>query len=84
MIIVRVELHSAVTRRVTELARMKICNIGGTATRGDYSGEVFRGRSKEALDRETVLKSTEVMNHPRLDQHVWNLVTRMLVNLGYK
>jgi hypothetical protein len=32
MIIIRVELHSHVTRKVTEIARMRICNIGGTAS----------------------------------------------------
>ena len=35
MIIVRVELHSARTGEVTELARMHISNIGGTNTLRD-------------------------------------------------
>ena len=84
MIVVRVELHSAITGKLTELARMRICNIGGTKTRGDYSVEVLRGRDKETLDAGTVLKAAEVLNHPRLSQHVWNLVAKALASAGYK
>ncbi len=84
MIVVRVELHSAITHEVTEIARMDICNVGGTHTRGDYHGDTYRGHDRGTLAKRTVSKSAEVMNHPRLQQHVWNLVTRMLVTMGYK
>lgn len=83
MIVVRVELWSAITGEKTELARMHVCNVGGDTRRGNYSGETFRGRSKEALDRRTVSKLGSVTNWPRLDQHVWNLVAAMLDNMGY-
>lgn len=87
MIVIRVELHSAVTRKVTELARMHICNIGGTKSRRDYSGQTFTGRDRDTLDRSvangTVTRSGEVMNHKSEAQHVWNLVAKMLNNLGY-
>lgn len=84
MIIVRVELHSAVTGRITELARMRIHNDGtGTATFRNYVGVVFRGRDKQILDKETVQKISTLKNHPSERVHIWNLVAKILTNLGY-
>lgn len=83
MIVVRVELHSAVTGQVTELARMHICNEGGTATKGDYGVETLRGRDKTALDKRSVQRSGKVTSYPRLSIHVWHLVARALVAMGY-
>jgi hypothetical protein len=83
MIVVRVELHSAITRQVTELARMKICNVGGSQTLGDYSVETLRGRSREQLDRGQVQRRAFVKRYPRLALHVWHLVARALVASGY-
>lgn len=84
MIIVKVELHSAVTGDVTELARMRIHNDGtGTGRHGNYFGVSFRGRSKESLDKHTTMKTAEIKNWPRLDFHVWNLVSKMLKEMGY-
>lgn len=43
MVIVKVELHSAITKRVTELTRMTIANDGtGTKTVGNYDVSVAR------------------------------------------
>jgi hypothetical protein len=39
MIVVRVELHSAVTGQVTELGRAIISNSGGTEKRGESLAE---------------------------------------------
>lgn len=78
MIVVRVELHSALTRKVTELARMHICNFGGSRTVGHYEVRTLRGRSAKDLDRHIVQRTGTVMNHPRLDQHVWHLVAKAL------
>lgn len=84
MIVIRVELHSAITRQVTELGRMTICNDGkGTAERGTYLGKVLRGRSRAALDRGEVQRSGTVTNYPRKSSHVWNLVAQMLRDMGY-
>jgi hypothetical protein len=90
MIIVRVELWSAVNGEKTELARMIIDNIGGTVQRGDYRARTLRGRSREALDR-ALLQADDagatrkgyVRGHPRLREHVWNLVAKALSELGY-
>ncbi len=84
MLVVRVELHSAVTGAVTELARMDIVNTGGgTAQRGEYITQVFRGRDRAALNKRKVQREGRVNNWPRLQLHVWNLVAVALRNMGY-
>ena len=83
MIVVRVELHSAITGKITEIARAHICNIGGTRARGNYSVEAFRGRDKAALDKRSVCHTGTVTNHARLQEHVWNLVAKALKACGY-
>lgn len=83
MIIVRVELHSAITRKVTELARMRVCNVGGSLELGDYSVETLRGRSTEQLNAGQVQRSAHVRRYPRQALHVWHLVARALVAAGY-
>lgn len=88
MIVVHVELLSAITGETTELARMHICNEGGTRTRGDYGVYVMRGRDTAALDNswrnQTFSKTGKIVNHPRLAEHVWNLVGKALHAAGYK
>lgn len=85
MIVVSVQLHSAITGEVTELARVRICNDGsGSETHGNYTGSSFRGRDKAALDRAVVSRSAGLKNYPRQAQHVWNLVARMLGAMGYR
>lgn len=82
MIVVTVELWSAVDRQKTELARMVIDNIGGTQTTGNYRARTLIGRSKDALDRalHTIPMRTQregrVIGHARLREHVWNLTPR--------
>ncbi len=84
MIIVRVELHSAITGRVTELARARICNSGtGTLTQGDYEFATLRGRDSVALDRGQVQRSGRVKAWPRQSLHVWYLVAEALAQMGY-
>lgn len=83
MIVVRVELHSAITRKVTEIARMRIRNAGGTADIGNYSAETLRGRSREQLDRGECQRGGEVKAYPRLRIHVWHLVARALIAMRY-
>ena len=84
MILVRVELHSALTGRVTELARMIIVNDGaGSRTVGNYVGTSYRGRSREQLDKGVTLHNGKVAGFPRQRLHVWNLVARMLNAMGY-
>lgn len=87
MIVVKVELWSAINGSKKEIARMMLHNTGGTHTLGNYSGEIYKGRSKDVLEKAMInrkpFKKGEVINHPRLSQHVWNLVAKMLNNLNY-
>lgn len=93
MIVVRVELWSAVTGQQTELARMLIDNIGGDAQRGDYRCRTLRGRSAATLDAamhslakgtgKSITRQGNVWGHARLREHVWNLVAKALVGMDY-
>lgn len=83
MIIVRVELHSAITGEITEIARAHIANTGGDRTRGNYQAYTMRGRSKDQLDRIVMQRSGVVLNYPRLALHVWHLIARALIAMGY-
>ncbi len=87
MIIVRVELHSAIDGQKTELARMMIDNVGGTPTIGNYRCRTYRGRSAEDLDRamftDSVTREGSVEGHRRLDLHVWHLVSKALQAMRY-
>lgn len=92
MIVVRVELWSAIDGSQTELARMVIDNTGGTAERGNYRVRTLRGRSREALNQALLSvvsrggapqREGQVLGHARLREHVWNLVAKALVATGY-
>lgn len=92
MIVVKVELYSAVSGEQSEIARMVIDNIGGTVHSGDYRVRTMRGRTREALEKymwsvlhknAKPVKEGQVMGHPRLQQHVWNLVAKGLHAAGY-
>lgn len=89
MIVVKVELWSAIDGSQQELARMVVDNIGGTHTRGNYRTRTLIGRSKEALDKALndipmkVQRESRVIGHARLKEHVWNLVAKGLANMGY-
>lgn len=84
MIVVSVSLHSAVSGETIELARMELANDGtGTSARSSYDGKVLTGRSRLALNMGRVLKLGRVENYPRQRLHVWNLVARMLSQMGY-
>ena len=89
MIIVKVELWSAIDGQKTELARMVIDNIGGTKNSGNYRTRTLVGRSEEALDKALhnipmkVNREGRVSGHARLKEHVWNLVAKALSGMGY-
>lgn len=87
MLIVRVELWSAITGKVTEIARMQIANDGAASATnprlGDYVARTFTGRDTAALDRGRVTRTGHVRRWPRLDRHVWGLVHAALDACGY-
>lgn len=87
MIVVRVELWSAIDGSRRELARMRISNDGSTTVEnralGTYDGETLVGRSTSALDQGRVQRSGRVADYPREKLHIWHLVARMLTAMGY-
>lgn len=84
MIVVRVELHSAISGEIKELARMHICNRGnGTEQIGNYDIRTLRGRGREQLDRNVVQRTGGLEGFKRLRKHVWVLVLSALIACGY-
>lgn len=85
MIVVKIELWSAITHEATEIGRMYIANDGSSAdpTRGDYIAGVCR-RGSDAVPQPVNPKgpkptrSGAVKNYPRLSHNVWRLITRAL------
>ena len=76
MIVVKVELHSAITGEVSEIGRTYIHNTGeGTSERGDYSVNVCRKGSRNFYN---AARRGEVLDYPRLSYNVWRLVSRAL------
>lgn len=85
MIVVRIELHSAVTGKVEEIGQMVISNDGTSANpkRGNY--DVRLGRRGVTDTRQIVnapQRRARVELFPRASFSVWVLVARALKNLG--
>ena len=79
MLVVKIELHSAVTGKVSTIATGKIINIGtGTTTQGNYRVEL-----KDALGR--IWRTGTVEHFPRKRFLAWDLLARALYSvLGKK
>lgn len=87
MIVVKIELHSAITGKVTELAKAIICNVGGTRTKGNYEARAYRKgapmpRTSEELNSKAI-RSGRVEGHQRLAKSVWVLVRKALEAMDY-
>lgn len=84
MIVVRIELWSAITGEKTKLAEMKIGNVtdDDSPHKGynvcDYKGWVMRKPDFQKVTREGIVKG-----HRRNDLTVWHLLAKMLKNMGY-
>jgi hypothetical protein len=89
MLVIKVELHSAISGEVSEIARMVVDNIGGTTNKGDYRVRTLRGRSRDSLEKAMLSlpigaqREARVLGHPRLREHVWNLVAKALFAMNY-
>lgn len=83
MLVIKIELHSAITKKVTLLGRMDIKNRGtGTEARGNYDVRVWRKNSlkKSKPYHSSILRRGEVLNYPRKRYNVWRLVIRALMD----
>lgn len=79
MIVVTVELHSAITGKVTTLGQAIIANDGtGSSTRGNYTAKI--GRKGQTLEQtwSKPQRTGTVTNYPRLSLTIWHLVRRAL------
>ena len=80
MLVVKIELWPGGDKsRCREIGRMHIINQGGTASaqRGNYAIRLMRKGTED-----TVQKTAEVLDYPRLSYPVWVLVKRALEALG--
>jgi hypothetical protein len=82
MIVVRVELHGAVSKRVTLLGAMVIANDGSSQVAGRGNYDVRVARKTDAADLGKALRDPlrrgRVERYPRLSYNVWRLVLRAL------
>lgn len=69
MLLVKIELHSAIDGSIKEIGQLRICNVGGTLSVGAYKGEILTGGRR--------LKG-EVNRFHRRTVSVWKLVQLML------
>jgi hypothetical protein len=83
MLVIRIELWSAITGKKTEIGRMHLWNDGTEASEqlGNYEGAVLR---KPDFDHKKEPTRTGVVKrYRRLARPVWDLVAEMLINMGY-
>jgi hypothetical protein len=80
VLVVKVELHSAITGKIKPLAQMIIANTGGTEKRGNYVVKIAHQRQIGDLRSNWHEPQREgiVENYPRVSYHVWRLVLRAL------
>ncbi len=80
MIIVRVELHSAITGKARELARMVIANDGSSTDPriGNCTAQV-----RHAPKFQSQTRAAGLAGYRRLNRPVWDLVALMLTKMGY-
>lgn len=77
MLVVKVELWPDGRKSgVRTLARMRIVNVGGTESFGNY--EVTAYPTRDTPRRENV-----VVSHPRLSSPVWTLIAKAIKSVGF-
>ena len=86
MIVVSVDLYSAVTGKKTNLGTAIIYNDGtGTNTRGNYEALTLRkGTKLKSWSKSTPVRRARVLNYARLKEPIWSLITEALCNMSYK
>ncbi len=85
MLVITIDLHSAITGKKKNLGTIIIANDGtGSDTKGNYWGRAYRaGMTLSSWHTKRPIRTAEVKGHPRMRFSVWHLVTEMLINLGY-
>lgn len=83
MIVVKIELHSAITHKVTTIGQMVVANVGGTTERGDYRVHVANKRDADQPPVAWINEAQrrgEVRDYPRLSYNVWRLIARAILS----
>lgn len=85
VIVIKVELHSAITGNTTELGRMIIANDGeqGNGSLGDYVVKLGRKGQSDVQIWKKPQREGAVKGHRRLALSVWNLVAKALHSVGH-
>lgn len=78
MLVVRIELWSARTGARSELGVAVISNVGGTATRGNYSVELHR-TFERAKQRRPPYRAATFKDFPRKSLGAFDLLLRALL-----
>lgn len=89
MIVVRIELHSAITGDTIDLGSIIIDNLTGGGPRADYRCRAYQKGKFEKYGRRTPIhckpiREAQILNHARLKEPVQNLVAKSLKVLGYE
>jgi hypothetical protein len=85
MLVVKVELHSAIDGHVEELGRMLIANDGSSHDPEQGNYKVFLGRRGSSLNAAIYKRPQRegvVRGHRRLSYSVWRLVAKALHSVG--
>lgn len=84
MIVVTVELQSAITGKTTLLGKAIIANVGGDENTGEYRA-TFGRRNQHDLRQinSSPTRQGEVKDFPRLRLNAWHLLRRALEAAGY-
>jgi hypothetical protein len=87
MLVIPIQLHSAISGEITTIGTMVIDNIGGTQVLGDYRCRMYRKSENNisSLIRDgKPIREGRVNGHARLKEPVQNLVLKALEALNYK
>jgi hypothetical protein len=77
MIVLKLELHSALDGSIEELGRMYIYNDGtGTQEIGNYNAKIMRKGIKDQFG--PVYKTGYVFNHARKRDVIWKLILKAI------
>lgn len=84
MLVVKIEVHSAIDGRVEEIGRTYIANDGtGTPARGNYNVAVCRrgntGIPETIGGMEAAVRTGRVLDYHRNSYNVWRLISRALI-----
>lgn len=82
MLVIRIELWGAITRKRTELGVISIANVGGSNYRGNYRVEVHRSLER-LLARKKPWRTGAVTDFPRRSLGAFDLLLRALLATVY-